>query len=258
MNAARAYWELKAEQIMDRVFEPVPLSVDLDDPQHRSPGSADTSIEVEVRPLRHGPSQRLLILSCAGIACLALAAAVGFAYAWRQQQQELRQERTIRLLEGIRAIPPAQTTASAPVVPAPPMQPSEQQSVSDEPPPPPDQAWIQELARLDGPAPVGVAPLRVPLSGTLRTPAPRATAVVTPPRAGATAAATAAVPELLGVVQVPGRSGSAIFQVGRSAITISTGEAIGASGWRLLSTSADSALIERGGVSRRVSISGGL
>lgn len=253
MNAARAYWELKAEQIMDRVFEPVPLSAELDDLQQRSPGSADASIEVEVRPLRRWPSQRLLILSCAGIACLALATALGFAYAWRQLQQELRQERTIRLLEGIRELPPAPTTASAAAVPVPPVQPPEPQSVSEEPPPPPDQAWIQELARLDGPAPVGVAPLRVPLTGTLRTPAPLAS-----PRATTGTSLGVAVPELLGVVQVPGRSGSAIFQVGRSAISISTGEAIGTSGWRLLSTSADSALIERGGATRRVSISSGL
>ena len=64
-------------------------------------------------------------------------------------------------------------------------------------------------------------------------------------------------PELLGVVQIPGKPGSAIFQVGSSSSNALVGEMIGSSGWRLVSTSGDSALIERGGVSRRVSISSG-
>jgi hypothetical protein len=65
------------------------------------------------------------------------------------------------------------------------------------------------------------------------------------------------IPELLGVVQIPGKPGSAIFQVGGSSANAMTGEAIGGSGWRLVSTAGDSAVIERAGVSRRVSISSG-
>jgi len=49
----------------------------------------------------------------------------------------------------------------------------------------------------------------------------------------------------VGVVQVPGQSESAIFQIGGSA------------GWRLRSASGDTAVIEKGGEQRRVSISSG-
>jgi hypothetical protein len=91
--------------------------------------------------------------------------------------------------------------------------------------------------------------LQVPLNGTLQAPAPAATLPVAP--------ATGATPELLGVVQIPGKPGSAIFQVGGSSTNALVGEGIGSSGWRLVSTSGDSAVIERGGTSRRVSISSG-
>jgi hypothetical protein len=66
-----------------------------------------------------------------------------------------------------------------------------------------------------------------------------------------------ATPELVGVVQIPGKPGSAIFQVGGSSTNATAGESIGSSGWRLVNTSGDSAVIERAGVSRRVSISSG-
>jgi len=89
----------------------------------------------------------------------------------------------------------------------------------------------------------------VPLNGTLQAPAPPA------PVAGAPAAGGTL--ELLGVVQIPGKAGSAIFQVGGSSTNALVGETIGSSGWRLVSTNGDSAVIERGGVSRRVSISSG-
>ena len=63
-------------------------------------------------------------------------------------------------------------------------------------------------------------------------------------------------PLLLGVVQVPGQSGSAIFKNGGSSISAAVGERIGSSGWRLQSASGDSAVIERHGISRRVTIGG--
>jgi hypothetical protein len=65
------------------------------------------------------------------------------------------------------------------------------------------------------------------------------------------------VPELVGVVQIPGRGGSAIFQMGGSSTNAGAGEVIGSSGWRLVSTNGESAVIERGGQQRRVSISSG-
>jgi hypothetical protein len=59
------------------------------------------------------------------------------------------------------------------------------------------------------------------------------------------------------VVQAPGHSGAAIFQIGNSSTSAAVGESIGSSGWRLRSANGDSAVIERGGEQRRVSISSG-
>ena len=61
-------------------------------------------------------------------------------------------------------------------------------------------------------------------------------------------------PQLFGVVQVPGQSGTAIFMIGGSSTSAVVGERIGNSGWRLRSTSGNSAIIERDGISRRVSV----
>ena len=88
----------------------------------------------------------------------------------------------------------------------------------------------------------------MPLNGTLQAPAPPATAAAAP---------VGGIPELLGVVQIPGKPGSAIFQVGGSSTNALVGEVIGSSGWTLVSTDGDSAVISRGGTSRRVSISSG-
>jgi hypothetical protein len=61
----------------------------------------------------------------------------------------------------------------------------------------------------------------------------------------------------VGVVQIPGGGGSAIFQLGISSTSAAVGEAIGNSGWRLQSASGESAVIERAGEQRRLSISSG-
>ena len=64
-------------------------------------------------------------------------------------------------------------------------------------------------------------------------------------------------PELVGVVSSVGRPASAIFQMGGSSSSVSVGETIGGSGWRLRSADGDTAQIERGGEVRRISISNG-
>jgi hypothetical protein len=65
------------------------------------------------------------------------------------------------------------------------------------------------------------------------------------------------MPLLVGVVQVPGQSPSAIFQVGGSSTSAAIGESIGSSGWRLAGASGDAAVIERNGQQRRISLSSG-
>jgi hypothetical protein len=241
-NTSRAYWELKAEQVMDRVFDnagrPAPATLPA------PPQPQDAAIEVEVHDATPAGLQlppRLVLGLAACLGGLTLAAGISLWHGWSEARNDLRQERNLRLLEGIRSL----ETSAAPAA-------SSEAAPRGEglPPPPPNEPWIQELGQLDAGAGGGVAPLQVPLNGTLQAPAPPATS-------STSNAAAAAAPELLGVVQIPGKPGSAIFQVGGSSTNALVGESIGSSGWRLVSTAGDSAVIERSGVSRRVSISAG-
>ncbi len=323
-TTSRAFWELRAEQVMDRVFSPAVAAVPSDgfarsDATAARPASNhDDSIEVEVReapatpqkaatPLTAVPSppqprvaggrrrsawgqppwrpqsplfnrawlstpwqiggvaiQPRLALACGGgLACLALGTSASLWIGWNQASQDLRQERTIRLLEGIRELGGNETAGAA----APATNPAKEDTTANAradglPPPPPNEPWIEELGQLEGQGSGGAAPLKVPVNGTLRAPAPVASASAwsgppTPPPPVPSGSGGGATPELVGVVQIPGKPGSAIFQVGGSSTNATAGESIGSSGWRLVNTSGDSAVIERAGVSRRVSISSG-
>jgi hypothetical protein len=239
---SRAYWELKADQVLNRVFE------------------AGTAIEVEVldRPTQpppelttvQNPSRRWPLwlgerpgLVLAGIGVAGLISAGGSLLVvglWSQSQQSLRQERNLLMLERLRNLGPVAAEQSAPA-----SEPTEATAAAL-PPPPPAEAWMQELATLPSSGAPVAAPLRVPASAGITSPSPPPP----PPVDGGT-------PLLVGIMQVPGRTGSAIFQVGSSSTTAAVGEPIGGSGWRLVSASGDSAVIERGGEQRRVSIING-
>ena len=252
-NTSRAYWELKAEQVMDRVFEnagrtsPAPLHHSPTTTAPQQPPAPDQApIEVEVRETRwRWPWRRLQPwqLAATALAGFGLLGGMGLWHGWSEARNDLRQERNLRLLEGIRSLESAPSTPQATAT---------NPSSDGLPPPPPSEPWIEELGQLEGSAPAGAPPLQVPLNGTLQAPAPPATA-----SAAAPASSGSGTPELLGVVQIPGKPGSAIFQLGGSSTNALVGEMIGSSGWKLVSTSGDSAVIERGGASRRVSISSG-
>ncbi len=232
---------------MDRVFvnagrsEPATLHA----PPKPPPAASEEPIDVEVRDTSRNWRQSWLRpwqIAAASVAGLALIGGFSLWRGWSEARNDLRQERNLRLLEGIRSLGTTPDTSGTNPAPA--------ATGSDAlPPPPPSEPWIEELGQLEARSPGGVAPLQVPLNGTLQAPAPAATLPVAP--------AAGATPELLGVVQIPGKPGSAIFQVGGSSTNALVGESIGGSGWRLVSTSGDSAVIERGGTSRRVSISSG-
>ena len=235
---------------------------------------------------------QLKLLALGSLAVLAGAASVVCWHGWNQASLDLRQERTLWLLErlkglgtpdsnGAQASSPNQPGASgSPTSPDPAATKDAAaanaaaagSSASSVPPPPPDEPWIQQLAQLPGsilPGSRQAEVLRVPVRGPLNRPAPAASssaasgsaasisAAATSPASRQAPAAQANAPELVGVVQVAGRPGSAIFQVGPSSTNALVGELIGSSGWRLLSTAADSAVIERSGVQRRIAISNG-
>jgi hypothetical protein len=188
---------------------------------------------------------------------------------WNRFHESLQQERSLLLVERLRNFGPAAQAPATPPAPAlaPPtaitaranspqttLQPqspaySSQVAASAEnelPPPPPQEPWIEQLDEL--PRPQRSAPiLRVPVS-------PKLAAAAAPVRRSPP---PGPLPLLVGVVGAPGKVGSAIFQMGGSTSTVSVGESIGSSGWRLRSTDGDSVQIEHDGDVRRIAIGSG-
>lgn len=64
------------------------------------------------------------------------------------------------------------------------------------------------------------------------------------------------MPQLTGVVQGPGGTSSAIFQLSQSSLSVGLGDGIGNSGWTLESISETGAVIHRNGERRNLSVGG--
>ena len=322
---SRAYWDLQAEKLMNRIFDPVdtidlPTDADRSDlnalalpaseevanpgaaaaPAAKAPRwqrarrpqaspqidpfrSAAVSSPAPLDPAVSAPvpqrglqatlatltahQQPLILIGAFAAAGLVSASSGVLALSqWNRFQDSLRQERSLLLVERLRNFGPAAqapATPPAPALAAPtgltaqagaPQTAMQAQSNSqgarpadnDLPPPPPQEAWIEQLGEL--PQPQRSAPiLRVPVS-------PKLAAAAAPVRRSPP---PGPLPLLVGVVGAPGKVGSAIFQMGGSTSTVSVGETIGNSGWRLRSTDGDSVLIEHDGDLRRIAIGSG-
>ncbi len=290
---SRAYWELRAEQVLNRVFAPeAPIDVEVCETAASAPAAPPpppaTATTGSGKPRavttpRRKPAvtppqspgwwrqlqgQPSLVLAAASVLVTVTAGTTLLGLSlWQQSQQAIRQERNMLLVERLRAMGPATAGPQAPATTA---TTSSDGSTATLPgadpnqlPPPPTEPWMEELASLPASSAPPANVLRVPMNGRVGSPAPPASG-----RAGAPAPARPAsgsgpspagdLPQLVGVVQVPGRPGSAIFQVEGSSTSAAAGESIGSSGWRLQSASGDSAVIERNGVQQRISISSGL
>ena len=282
---SRAYWELKAEQVLNRVFEPEkPIEVEVCDTPAAFSNAG--SIPVELHDLPPAPAKqptskpkqasakrqppragKALLLAGASVTVMVVAGmALVVLGLWNQSQQAIRQERNMLLIERLRTMGPGTTPAQA-------NEPAQAASAvgaggdGELPPPPPGEPWMEELATLPASSAPAADVLKVPINSRLTSPAPAATGSAS--TAGGSASSGAGnsgggnsggggtTPQLVGVVQVPGQSGSAIFQLGGSSTSAAVGESIGSSGWRLRSASGDTAVIEKGGEQRRISISSG-
>lgn len=279
---SKAFWELKAEQVMDRVFADTTgaSSVALIDPAPIDVVVSEAPPQIPVPPLprltRPAPTpfwQKPWLLVLAALALVGITSSVLLWRNWQMANKALDQERNLKMLERLRdLVPPAAEPVAYPAGVAAGIT----TATLDPglPPPPLDEPWVQELAPLSGGSagPSSTArPLRVPVSGTITRPAPAASSggngwsvgdtvggsSSSKPAASSTAAApsTGPAPELMGVVQVQGSSGAAIFQVGGTTTNVSVGEPIGSSGWRLQSANGDTVVIESQGKQRQVSIS---
>ena len=267
-----AYWELRADQMMNRIFDPDPI-IDVDEDEGHGDGTSSQAASMsikqsakpnsEARPQDRFQSNRqtlVLFTALGGVCVVSVASTIFYLNHWNKVQETLRQERNLLLVERLRQLGPANSIPTpAPhayqlqqgrgsqiaTLPDPPL-----------PPPPRGEAWIQELDRLP-PTPATQAPsLPLPVSPLLAsdTPAPSFPPPASPTQPEVSMGPT---PLLVGVVAVPGQAGAAIFQVGSSSSSVSVGEVIGSSGWRLRATNGDSAVIERNGVSRVLSIGNG-
>jgi hypothetical protein len=317
---SRAYWELKAEQVLNRVFDPEkPIEVEVCDtpaafsdagsipvelhdlpptavsnaassdpaafkpaafnPPASRPAAAKqpTSKPTQASAKRHPPRpgkalQRLadqvgrqpsLLLAGASVTVMVVAGmALAVLGLWNQSQQAIRQERNMLLIERLRTMGPGTTPAQANE----PAQTAAAAVGAGEngalPPPPPGEPWMEELATLPASSAPAADVLKVPVNSRITSPAPAATGSASSPggsasNGGGNSGGGGNAPQLVGVVQVPGQSGSAIFQLGGSSTSAAVGESIGSSGWRLRSASGDTAVIEKGGEQRRISISSG-
>ena len=321
---SRAYWDLQAEKLMNRIFDPVD-TIDLPTDADRSaldalalpaleevanPGAAAApasraprwqrarrpQASAQIDPFRStavsspapldpavsapvpqrglqatlatltAHQQPLMLIGAFAAAGLVSASSGVLALSqWNRFQDSLRQERSLLLVERLRNFGPATQTPATPPAPAlaPPTDLTAQAGApqtamqaqaysqgarpadNDLPPPPPQEAWIEQLGEL----PQRSAPiLRVPVSPKLAAAAAAPVRRSPPP---------GPLPLLVGVVGAPGKVGSAIFQMGGSTSTVSVGETIGNSGWRLRSTDGDSVQIEHDGDLRRIAIGSG-
>ena len=322
---SRAYWDLQAEKLMNRIFDPVD-TIDLRTDADRSaldalalpaleevanPGAAAApasraprwqrarrpQASAQIDPFRStavsspapldpavsapvpqrglqatlatltAHQQPLMLIGAFAAAGLVSASSGVLALSqWNRFQDSLRQERSLLLVERLRNFGPAAQAPATPPAPAlapptgltaqagAPQTAMQAQAYSqgarpadnDLPPPPPQEAWIEQLGEL--PQPQRSAPiLRVPVS-------PKLAAAAAPVRRSPP---PGPLPLLVGVVGAPGKVGSAIFQMGGSTSTVSVGETIGNSGWRLRSTDGDSVQIEHDGDLRRIAIGSG-
>jgi hypothetical protein len=224
ITRSRAFWNLRAEQVMDQVFmksdstlHAVRVAVDPDQPPRRN----------ESGTTRQQQKRNGLLISATVMAGVGLSSSLWLAHNWQRSLQALNRERDLQMIERLRHLPvntPANQASKADTAPA------------------PANATI---------ASAELQPLTIPLAGTL--PIPNA---IPSTEEDAALLMAPAEPLLVGVVHTGGGQGSAIFQLDQLSLSASPGEAIGNSGWQLRSVQTNGAVIERDGDVRNLSVGG--
>ena len=213
---SRAYWNLRAEQVMDQVFdhetviapsEPDLLPVDVD--VHEPTTKPDK---------RRSPSALLLPL-VSGVALAGVICSAWLVSSLQRSRLELERQRNVALIERLRDQLAARETSS------------DAASTPDN-----SSVAIQSLEPL-------TLPIKQPLA-----PAPQSS--------DQSSASMELTPQLTGVVQGPGGTSSAIFQLGQGSVSAGIGDAIGSSGWILTAVTDSGAVISRNGQSQTLSLGG--
>lgn len=228
LSRSRAFWNLRAEQVMDQVFSQGERSLQAL-PSVLGSGAAHN--DNTQRTIQRDPrSQRPWLIASSVVALLGLGTSLWLAHNWQRSLQALNRERDLQMIERLRRMPVATATTTA----------------RTEPKPTKGAPTNAEATAESTPA---LEPLTLPLAG----PVPLADTSLSNEEA---LAAIPAEPLLVGVVHAGGGQGSAIFQLDQLSLSASPGEAIGNSGWRLKTVQANGAVIEREGVQRTLSVGG--
>ncbi|WP_244276101.1 pilus assembly protein PilZ [Synechococcus sp. N19] len=216
---SRAYWNLRAEQVMDNVFDRetvtapsqphlVPVDVDVHEPTTKPSEPSE----------RRSPSTWLLPL-ISGIAVAGVICSAWLVSSLQRSRLELERKQNAALIEQQREqVAARESRAEETATP-------EEASLA-----------IQSLE-----------PLTVPIQQPL---------TVEPLGSDQALAPMGPIPQLTGVVKNPGGSSSAIFQLGQGSVSAGIGEAIGRSGWVLSEVTDSGAVISRNGQRQTLSVGG--
>ena len=240
LSTSKAYWNLRAEQVMDRVFSDDDHTLEAVEVQVEAPPTAPTSCTTT----RQNRSLTWPQVSLAAVGVVAVLGSAGLTLHWRQSQQALERDRNLALLEQLQQQPSPATDATT--VSSPPNDGERSEGSSS------DAASDPELAQsgltitpLPSAPPAQLEPITLPIPA----------AAIAPPVA-TEPLPIAAEPLLVGVVHSGNGGGSAIFQLGDLSVSSFPGEPIGNSGWTLRNVSANGAVMEREGVQRSLSVGG--
>ena len=246
LPTSRDYWNLRAERVMDRVFndgdnilETVQVQVY---PQTAQSAQGAQGAQTEANTLNL-PALTWPQVSLAALGLIAVLGSSGLALHWRLSQQALEREGNLALIERLRNNQPVQSrnnqSKSAPTTTT--------QTVTEPLTEATSAADELEITALPNAAATKLDPITVPL--------PTAEFSSTASIADQ-APSIAPQPLLVGVVHAGNGDGSAIFQLGGLSLSTVPGESIGNSGWTLQSVSANGAVIERSGATQSLSVGG--
>ena len=221
LPTSRAYWNLRAEQVMDKVFDQdalhssrpnqlIPVDVDVHEPPPPTPPAPAATTTTP-----------WLLLIVSGIAVAGAVNSGWLISSLLQSRNQLDQERNLQMLERL------QSQASAPEPQVTQAPPAAEVAASD---PDPQLAPTPSITPRLALSPVAPQPLPVP--------------ALTP------------MPQLTGVVQGPGGNSSAIFQLDTTSLSAGIGESIGNSGWQLKAITSSGAVISQQGQQRTLSVGG--
>ena len=221
LTTSRAYWNLRAEQVMDRVFH--------------AQDNHLTSARLHVHESLKAKPPQWQTLTLTGLATAGLISSVWLAHNWQASQAQLDRERNLLVMERLRKLPAASRTTTE--------GPSNSSSISAQntnaelavlPQPPLDPDWVQSLEPV-------IVPIREETFSS---------------NSSHFQENASEVPVLVGVVHGPKGSSSAIFQLKQTSTSATPGENIGSSNWRLDSVNANGAVIKSQGQQRHLNIGG--